>query len=170
MVRIIRLIMVINAHIISLAFIIVVFIGTCRAVWVPRQDWLHHIWCTIAESVFCHYTVCYTYVCACLSTHMLYRESSRPVLNGEYAWFAGQCLGMLRLAGAYVGIRTKNFDLVRGRYSPVVNTFRNSCVNSSLTTSECIWPLCVLRVLGTLFGLCQTHCLHRHFCSINGHC
>ena len=35
-------------------------IGACRAVWVPRQDLALRIWCSIAGSIFCHYTVCYT--------------------------------------------------------------------------------------------------------------
>ena len=30
----------------------------------PGKTWLCCIWCTIAESVFCHYTVCYMYICA----------------------------------------------------------------------------------------------------------
>ena len=34
-----------------------------------RLTWIS---CAIAKSVFCHYTVCYLYVCACVSTHMLY--------------------------------------------------------------------------------------------------
>ena len=34
-----------------------------------RLTWIS---CAIAKSVFCHYTVRYLYVCACVSTHMLY--------------------------------------------------------------------------------------------------
>ena len=40
------------------------YISACRAVWVHRQD------LAIAESVFCHYTVRYMYICACIC-HML---------------------------------------------------------------------------------------------------
>ena len=58
-----------------------VHIGTWRAVWVPQQDGLGY---TAFDPqlrkayYFCHYTVCYTYVCACISTHMIYMESLRP--------------------------------------------------------------------------------------------
>ena len=34
-----------------------------NCVGTPGKTWLHHIWFTIAESAFCHYTVPYTYVC-----------------------------------------------------------------------------------------------------------
>ena len=32
----------------------------------PGKTWLSRIWCAIMESVFCHYTVRYMYVCACM--------------------------------------------------------------------------------------------------------
>ena len=51
------------------------FIGACRLVWIPRQLG----YAAIAESVFCLYTVRYTHVSACVSTHMLDR-SLHPVL------------------------------------------------------------------------------------------
>ena len=58
-------------------------IGACRAVWVPGQPF---VWCAIAESVFCHYTVRYTYICArlcyMLVTMCLHVQSSWY----EYAW------------------------------------------------------------------------------------
>ena len=61
-----------------IALAIYMNIGACRAVGVPDKTWLRRIWCAIAESVCSHYTVRYTYVCACvryISTHMLYRRS-----------------------------------------------------------------------------------------------
>ena len=57
-------------------------IGTCRAVWAPGQDLASpHLMRNWEKRIFSLYTVCYTYICACVSTHMLYRESSRPVLR-----------------------------------------------------------------------------------------
>jgi len=45
------------------------FIGTCRAVWVPRQDLIGYAaFDAQLRNVFCHYTVHYTYVYACVST------------------------------------------------------------------------------------------------------
>ena len=58
-------------------------------------------------SVFCHYTARYTYVCACVSTHMLYIGGweHATCLRVRSSWYEntkepGQCPGMPRPAGA----------------------------------------------------------------------
>ena len=69
-------------------------VGACRAVWVPGQDLVTLHLMSNCGSVFCHYTVCYTDIWACVSTLMLYRGSGRHAMClcvrsswYEYAWF-----------------------------------------------------------------------------------
>ena len=99
--------------------------AACRAVWVPGQDlatlsaelsvpgkdlaMLHLM--HNCRSVFCHYTARYTYVCACVSMHMVYRGSSRLVLvigvcivqitRAKPSW---ACRRLWHIVGIYCGV------------------------------------------------------------------
>ena len=60
--------------------------------------WARLCYAAFEESIFCHYTVHYTYdVCACISRHMLYGVSLHPVLViwihmiQNNPWYAQAC-------------------------------------------------------------------------------
>ena len=62
-------------------------IGACKVVWVPGKNLLRRIWCAIVESIFCHYTVRYTYICACICYTLVIMCLCVWSSWYEYTWF-----------------------------------------------------------------------------------